>query len=139
MTCGGCGATVEWEDRVCACGWLVGTVRRPLEPADVLDHGDEVADGDRLLEVDRVYRFDWDAFSEADREALERAYRELPGWIGYGDGARWFALVDEPPYLCASVEPPGLQVVGVIPTRLWAAWDAAFRALVVLPVLPPGP
>ncbi len=136
MTCGGCGAAVERDDRLCVCGW---TLRRPLEPSDAQDHGDEPeVDGDRLLRVGRVYRFDLDAFSEADREALDRAYRELPGWIGYGDGARWLALEDEPPFLWSSVEPPGLEAGGVIGARSWAAWDAAFRARVMLPVRPRG-
>jgi hypothetical protein len=32
-----------------------------------------------------------------------------------------------PPFLRASVEPPGLQVHGVLPEADWRAWDERFQ------------
>jgi hypothetical protein len=107
--------------------------RRMIAASDLMDHGDEPtpADPDRLLEVDRVYLLDWSAFTDADWAALGRAYERLPGWVTTGEGCpRWFGARDEPPYLIASVEPPGLQISGVLSSRAWTAWDEAFRALV---------
>jgi hypothetical protein len=49
----------------------------------------------------------------------------------------WFGTDEEaPPFLWASVEPPGLQVYGVLPLTSWNDWDAAFRAAVETAGLP---
>ena len=40
----------------------------------------------------------------------------------------WFGQDEEhPPFLWASVEPPGLQVYGVVRAVDWQLWDATFR------------
>jgi hypothetical protein len=70
--------------------------------------------------VDGTYAFDWDAWGDEHWAELDRIYRDLPGWVGPSD--------DRPPALSASVEPPGLQVSGRLPTEDWRAWDAAFFA-----------
>ncbi len=80
--------------------------------------------------VERIYCFRFDAFTEADWTALDAVYQELPGWLGYGeDGCPcWFGVnEDASPYLWASVEPPGLQVHGVLPLATWERWDTHFR------------
>jgi hypothetical protein len=40
----------------------------------------------------------------------------------------WFGdKEDLPPFLRASVVPPGLQVYGILPEADWRAWDERFR------------
>ena len=43
----------------------------------------------------------------------------------------WYATHDDADagYLTASIEPPGLQVFGALPTQEWHTWDLAFRTL----------
>ena len=54
-------------------------------------------------------------------------YRAIPYWYGDDESV--------PPFLGASIEPPGLQVYGVLPLADWAAWDEGLRlAAVELPV-----
>lgn len=79
---------------------------------------------------DRYYRFRFHEFEEVDWSTLHATYTRLPGWIG-GDPSqdipRWFGLSDEyPPYLWASVETFGLEVMGVLPLDAWRGWHAAF-------------
>ncbi|HJL40642.1 MAG TPA: hypothetical protein RMG48_05005 [Myxococcales bacterium LLY-WYZ-16_1] len=91
-----------------------------------------------LLEVDRVYRLDFDRFTKVDWDNLMDIYRSLPGWIPTDDLPRWFRRDEEqPPFLSASVEPPGLQVSGQLVRGEWEAWDRQFRASAsALPQLP---
>ncbi|MBN1912523.1 MAG: hypothetical protein JW818_22570 [Pirellulales bacterium] len=89
-------------------------------------------------DIERIYCFDWDAFSDANWERLRSIYATLPGYQGSDDGAfpRWFSDVDDPSngYLWAGVEPPGLQVAGTLPHHLWNDWDERFRcAIAALP------
>ena len=81
-----------------------------------------------LVEVERVYGLDWDRFDDHHWEALARVYERLPGVLRHRDGPMWFGDdEDVPPFLSASVEPPGLQVHGVLPEADWSAWDQRFR------------
>ncbi len=81
-----------------------------------------------LVEVERVYGLDWDRFDENHWETLARVYEGLPGALRHRDGPMWFGDdEDVPPFLCASVEPTGLQVHGVLPEADWWAWDERFR------------
>ena len=81
-----------------------------------------------LVEVERVYGFDWGRFDETQREALARIYEGLPGAVRQQDGPMWFGDdEDVPPYLGASVEPNGLRVHGIVPEADWYAWDGRFR------------
>lgn len=83
-----------------------------------------------LVEVERVYSLDWDRFDEGHWQSLARIYAELPGAVRDHDGPMWFGDDEDfPPFLWASVEPPGLQVHGVLPEADWWAWDERFRAL----------
>ncbi len=81
------------------------------------------------IEIDRVYCFAFHRFEDNDWSALDQVYRSLPGYIGYDPVPRWFSSSElAAPYLLASVEPPGLQVVGVLPVADWREWDERFRA-----------
>jgi hypothetical protein len=82
-------------------------------------------------DVDRVYRFAWHEFTEEDWERLDIVYRTLPGWIGYEPGPWWFGKDENKdektfPHLSASVEPPGLQVTGLLPKKEFETWHDAF-------------
>ena len=83
---------------------------------------------------EEIYVLDWDRIAPPEMTLLGAAYTALPGWIGFdppaGQGMpRWFGHDEERgPYLTASVEPPGLQVSGLLERDLFAAWHRAFLA-----------
>lgn len=80
-----------------------------------------------LCVTDHMYVLDWDAFDRAAHQELDRIYRALPGWQGHGARLLWYG--PEPtsePVLRGSVEPPGLQVSGVMEMPALRAWHRAF-------------
>jgi len=82
------------------------------------------------FDIERIYTFHWDAFTEADWKRLTNAMNSLPGHVETNESfARWYSPVDDPEngYLWASVEPPGLQVAGTLKLEIWNHWDEAFR------------
>ncbi|MDR3620627.1 MAG: hypothetical protein P4L85_14845 [Paludisphaera borealis] len=82
-----------------------------------------------LVEVERIYGFDWGRFEEDHWRELSRVYESLPGEVRLHAMPWWFGDdEDVPPFLSASVEPPGLQVYGVLPEADWWAWDEQFRS-----------
>ena len=82
-----------------------------------------------LVEVERIYCFDWARFDEEHRNGLSRLYESLPGAVRFRAIPYWFGDdEDVPPFLGASVEPPGLQVYGILPEADWLAWDERFRS-----------
>jgi hypothetical protein len=94
-------------------------------------------DDPSLVEVERVYRLDMNAFSDAQWSALREIYRSLPGAYRERQISAWFGDDEEhPPFLCASVEPSGLQVYGILALESWIAWDAAFVAALATSALP---
>ena len=91
-----------------------------------------------VAEIDRIYCFDWDRFGDAEWALLAEAYSRLPGWAGNHPVPCWFGTdFESSPCLWASVEPPGLQVGGTVPTSDWLEWERAFEtAVAVLPFRP---
>jgi hypothetical protein len=86
-------------------------------------------DDDCLVEIERVYCLDWHEFDDAYWKELERIYMSLPGRVRYHSIPYWFGDdEDAPTYLWSSVEPPGLQVCGVLRAADWRAWDEQFRS-----------
>ena len=84
-----------------------------------------------LVEVERIYCLDGDRFDGDQWRALERIYEDLPGTFRISDGPMWFGDDEDlPPFLWASVEPPGLQVYGILPEADWWAWDERFRSAI---------
>ncbi|QDV35565.1 hypothetical protein [Tautonia plasticadhaerens] len=82
-----------------------------------------------LVEVERVYGLDWGRFDDGHWRRLSGIYEGLPGAVRHRDVPWWFGDdEDVPPFLRASVEPPGLRVYGVLPEADWWAWDERFRA-----------
>ncbi len=80
-----------------------------------------------LISVDRIYRFAFEKFTDSDWDSLGRIYKMLPGYLSLGP--QFFGVSDdEIPHLWTSVEPPGLQVCGILPTADWQTWDEKFRA-----------
>ena len=83
----------------------------------------------RFVEVERVYCFDFDTFQEPDwlflGEVCDRLpdkqpdTEECPFWFGSNESI--------PPFLWASVEPPGLHVYGILTLDQWQRWDEEFR------------
>lgn len=93
------------------------------------------------IAVERIYRLDWRRFTSEGWETLRRIYQVLPGHLpSSADSARWFSLDEERElYLWASVEPPGLQVEGVLTLAMWHDWDSRFRRKVIGHDLPRTP
>ncbi len=87
-----------------------------------------VDDSAGYIEVERIYKFDWTRFGEKDWQELFRIYQSLPGAVRYQSIPHWYGVdEDTAPFLSASVEPPGLQVYGVLPLTDWAIWDEEFQ------------
>src|SRR5688500_5637558 len=83
-----------------------------------------------VVEVERVYCFEFFRFIDADWVEFGRICRELPHFIGFSPIARWFGGDEEAvPHLWGSVEPSGFQVVGVLARADWEAWDQQFRTV----------
>jgi hypothetical protein len=82
-----------------------------------------------LQPVERVYAIRFTDFGDAHLKRLDDLYRSLPEFAGYGnDGVPyWFGPEESPPFLCASVEPSGLLVSGILSSEQWLAWDGKFR------------
>lgn len=86
-------------------------------------------DDPEIAEIDRIYCFDESRWTEEHYQQLGKIFKELPG---YQDpmpdrGPYWFGTDDEDiPHLWASLEPPGLQVAGVLARKDWEAWHQAF-------------
>jgi len=93
-----------------------------------------------VADLDRVYRFAWHEFTENDWESLGTVYRALPGWAGNDPMPLWFGHdMSMYPHLTASVEPPGLQVTGLLPKKDFDAWHEEFMTLIRgLPALEPN-
>lgn len=91
----------------------------------------QIEDAPGFIEVERIYCFDWDRFSDRHWDALGGVYEALPGDVRHRDVPWWFGEDEESqPFLWASVEPPGLQVYGVLLETDWLLWDEAFRSAV---------
>ena len=85
-----------------------------------------------FLFVERIYCLDWDRFTVAERNRLEEILvHELPEFAGHAMSCPyWFGTDEENgPFLWASIEPPGLQVAGLLLPRNWEAWHERFLAL----------
>ncbi len=105
----------------------------------------------RGIEIERTYCFEWTEFGEKERRILKSIYKKLPGNVKFCRHIRdidkyvesdneeglpyWYGIdEDNPPFIWASQETPGLQVYGVISKEDWEAWDIMFRELIkVLP------
>jgi hypothetical protein len=98
---------------------------------NLLEASDELENG---IEVERIYCFDWDLFEKQHYDELQKTFMKLPGNCKYIDDDKdnflptWFGMdEDSPPFLWASIEPPGLQVYGVLRKKDWEEWDLMFR------------
>ncbi|WP_461026421.1 hypothetical protein [Streptomyces sparsus] len=91
------------------------------------------------MAVERIYGLDWQRFTPADWDTLQRIYQSLPGWQPFSsDVARWFSLdEDRDLHLWASAEPSGLQIAGVLTRGMWQDWDTRFRRAIASHSLPP--
>jgi len=84
-----------------------------------------------FFDIERVYCFDWEQFTENQWDDLVSIYQQLPGWQTHANLALpyWFGIDDQtPPHLWASFEPSGLQVSGMLLRDVWTTWDTLFRA-----------
>lgn len=84
-----------------------------------------------MVQVERLYGFDWGLFRDDDLAELAEACGKLPGVQDAPAGPRpaWFGDdEDVPPFLTAEDEPRGLLVRGVLPEADWRLWDERFRA-----------
>ena len=86
-----------------------------------LADSDMEEDNSPYIAVCHMYCFDHLNFTEDDWTLLYEIYRNLPG--DFVDGPdTWFHGDEEkeiPPYLYASMEPPGLQICGELTEEMW--------------------
>jgi hypothetical protein len=90
-----------------------------------------VDDATSEIQVDRMYCFDLERFSQTEWDALGHTYKQLPGWRPSKDGyPMWYGNhIDKSPVLWASIEPPGIQIAGSLQLSDWQEWDAQFQVL----------
>ncbi|ARK12909.1 hypothetical protein A6C57_22665 [Fibrella sp. ES10-3-2-2] len=70
-------------------------------------------------------------------EKVASIYDQMEGWLGFGEGddlgeldiPYWFNYDESQKHVFASVEPPGLQVAGIMSDEDWKAWSATFKRL----------
>ena len=83
-------------------------------------------------ERDRKLNDDW--------KRIEQIYARLPGFVGRPQRNQiwhWFGYDEATlPWLWASVEPPGLHIVGVTELTDWDAWNHALMADLAKSLLP---
>ena len=90
-----------------------------------------------MVEIERIYCLDLDEFEDRHWSSLGEIYRSLPGGYRELQIPMWFGDDEEHlPFLSASVEPPGIQVYGILTREAWAEWDAAFMAALGASELP---
>ena len=100
--------------------WFYDNLYKPLENCA------------EFVEIERVYCFDFHTFTDDDWQSLNRVYDRLPErQVDTPDRCPWWYGTDEEsePFLWASVEPPGLQVYGIVRRQDWRDWDSVFRSL----------
>lgn len=89
-------------------------------------------DAPEWYDIDRIYCFDWDAFSDSHWSQLALVYSQLPQPCQPGPNScpRWFSDRDysDNGYLTASVEPPGLQVFGTLRKSDLEQWHTEFMS-----------
>jgi hypothetical protein len=91
-------------------------------------------DDEGFVDIERIYCFDWRAFSPSDWARLEAIIGMLPEPRSDANGWAWFSAQEniETGYLHASVESMpnvGLQVYGTLKLEIWQQWDRAFQSL----------
>ncbi|WP_379320273.1 hypothetical protein [Paenibacillus puldeungensis] len=80
------------------------------------------------IRIDRVYCLDFSNFSEETWDKLAVIYSKLPMQIINNNVQAWFGEEGKSEYyLYASVEPSGLQIVGVLSSDDWFTWEAIFN------------
>ncbi len=90
-----------------------------------------------FVEFERVYCLQFYAFTEKQWGELELIHQQLPGTRYQLDVPHWYGNDENhPPYLWISIEPSGLQVVGILPLNDWVEWDEKFRKQIELTALP---
>ncbi len=85
-----------------------------------------------FIVIERVYGLNFDAFDDRDWTELMNIYRALPAFIEVDNTSVpcWFGSdCRKAPHLTASVELPGLQVVGALERGDFEAWDVQFKTL----------
>ncbi|MDH6365267.1 hypothetical protein M2139_002304 [Enterococcus sp. PF1-24] len=61
-------------------------------------------------------------------DKIAKLYQEMPEWQGIKNGIPyWFSKSESGKYLCASVEPGGLQFRGELEPEEWQQWLTLFR------------
>ncbi len=83
------------------------------------------------IKIDRVYCLDFNDFHKDTWDKLADIYSKLPKQIINNSVPSWFGEEGKSEnYLYASVEPSGLQVVGVLNSEDWFVWEAIFNDMI---------
>jgi hypothetical protein len=89
-----------------------------------------------IREIERIYCFLFDSFSESDWEILNAICNKLPNPQPSKSVPYWFGTEETGNYLWASVEPPGWQVAGTLREGDWLAWETTFHEQIQRSPLP---
>lgn len=89
------------------------------------DNNELAANEKGIVSIDRVYCLNFNAFIEATWEQLQQVYLVLPQYhIKSHQCPMWFGEEGVSSiYLCASVEPSGLHIIGELQTEQWELWE----------------
>jgi len=100
------------------------------------DNSDIIADENGRVFVDRIYCLDFHKFDDGLWNKLGDIYNLLPHKIDI-DFPTWYGVEGESDsYLCASVEPSGLQISGELKANDWIQWECVFNSyLNIFPLL----
>ena len=59
---------------------------------------------------------------ESEWQKVSEVYKTMDGWLEGQQLPSWYGTEDDPNYICASVEPGGIQFVGKLESALWTGW-----------------
>lgn len=93
------------------------------------DNRDNLPDETGNILIDRVYCLMFHDFIETAWEQLGEVYRSLPQYIQQPDACpMWYGEEEsKAPFLYASIEPSGLQIVGHLSSEQWERWERIFH------------
>jgi len=87
-----------------------------------------------MKQVSRTYNISYE-MPDSEWKKLAAVYQQLPEFLGYDNSGIpiWYGREEDGgKHLCASVEPSGLLVEGMLEDEDWKEWDAAFTTKATL-------
>lgn len=117
---------------------LRGPARRDVPMEEFFDGDAAPSEGyPGLVEINRLYWFDFLDWGPVEWDELAAIYEHLPGWLHSDEGPYWFGTDDStPPVLAGSAEIAGVQIWGILTGAQWSEWEREFHTRVQRSSLP---